>query len=193
MESVVKSLDVGKLPLEERQKLAFDHSTPVDVLVKLAGDRNWIIRAGIAENHSTPISILVTLANDDIEVVREYVARNLSTPLNVLVKLAGDEDRDVCRSVASNPNTPSKVLHKLYRNLVRKDELDVEFAEVFVKKNILEQTEVLALIALYGQTVADTAAQSVVVAKNSLLEKVLTEYDYTAQRMSEEKSTGLVI
>ena len=75
--------------------VAANPSTPVEVLKKLAGDRNCDVRAIIARNPNTPteiLEILVKLSEDEYyDDVRDAVAGNPSTPVEVLKKLAEDE------------------------------------------------------------------------------------------------------
>ena len=65
--------------------------------------------AWLAYNTSTPPEVLATLATDADAGVRRYVAYNTSTPPEVLATLATDADAGVRWGAARNPATPGPV------------------------------------------------------------------------------------
>jgi len=198
-----------------RWHVAKNTKTPGRVLTKLANDEDWRVLQNVAKNPSTPQDTLRMLAEKDVRIIvarntnappdtlamlakdndegiRWYVAANPSTPANTLLRLADDESLDTGKNAVDNPSMPANALAKIYNNLVQKDKLDVEFAGLFVKKNVLNQTEVLALIVLYGKEIAILAANSVPVERGSLLEKVLVEHGYQVAKRPVEKGTRSV-
>ena len=64
----------------------------------------------VAQNPSTPVEVLRKLAPNYHWQVRMYVAKNPSTPEDVLRNLAKDEDWGVRGNVAQNPKVSSKLL-----------------------------------------------------------------------------------
>ena len=93
--------------------LASNPNTLPKVLIKLADDKNWEVRANVAENKNCPIKLLEKLSNDKDESVRVDVANNQNTPVEILLKLADDEYWNVRCLVAENKNTPPEILEKL--------------------------------------------------------------------------------
>jgi hypothetical protein len=86
---------------------------PVDVIEKLARDENIVVRAVIAEREDLPARIMLDLSRDKIERVRSSIAGNPKAPRKILVTLASDDDPTVRKYVASNPSTPAKILGDL--------------------------------------------------------------------------------
>ena len=123
---------------------------------------------------------------DGEELVRWNVAQHPQTSADVLITLARNESVGIRMVVVSNQNTPNSVCLGIYKDLMQQDALDERLAITIVKRNLLPQTEVLALIAAYGQKVARATTESMVVAKNSLLESVLAEYGCVPQKNPEE-------
>jgi hypothetical protein len=109
-------LDVTKLPLQEREDLAYNPNTPPEILTLLARDENYYVRCVVAQNPNTPPEILTILARDEVWSVRWRVALNPNTPPESLTILARDEDYDVRWGVADNPNTPPEILTLLARD-----------------------------------------------------------------------------
>jgi hypothetical protein len=96
-----------------RMNVAKNPSTSLELLAKLANDGYDGIRVSVAENPSTPLELLAKLADDENPLVRMSVAKSPSTPLELLIKFANDESRLLRRSVASNPSMPLELLAKL--------------------------------------------------------------------------------
>jgi len=129
--------------LNTRASIAKDPSTPVDILVQLSQDEDWMVRQGVAghrntpaealdrlshcliedqadgtlervaSNHNTPAEALVRLSQDENEQVRYYVVWNPNTPIDTLVQLSQDKSEFVRRKVARNPRTPIDTLVRL--------------------------------------------------------------------------------
>lgn len=116
-------------PAEVLIRLAYDHSAyvrrcvaqnraaPVDVLVRLASDPGAYVRARVAENPAAPAEVIVRLAADPDAYVRRAVAERCSAPVDALARLASDPDVYVRIGVAQNPATPSEALSRLAADL----------------------------------------------------------------------------
>ena len=124
-------MDISKLSYTEKEQLAKNPNTPVEVLAALAKDDDYYVRCGVARNANTPVGTLAELAKDEATVVRMWVASNPNTPVGSLMVLAKDEDYGVRWSVAENPNTPveelAAVLSVELRGNWRKDTLRLVF------------------------------------------------------------------
>jgi len=108
-------MDLKNMTTNEKAKLAENPSTPLDILRKLAKDKDsWRVRTNVARNPSTPIAVLHDLAKDEYSGVRMYVALNPSISLDILRKLAKDVNFVVRRYVAKNPKVSSKLLVMLF-------------------------------------------------------------------------------
>ena len=66
-------------------------------------------RYNLAWNPTTPPEVLELMANDRHSDVRSGVARNPNTPPETLERLANDEDWYVRLGFAQNPNTPQYI------------------------------------------------------------------------------------
>ena len=102
--------------LKRHGKLNIPDIKDIEILRKLAEDKDEDVRCRVAKNPNIPAEILRKLAEDDDEEVRRRVAWNSNTSVEILSKLAEDENGDVKRGVAMNPNTPVKVLIKLAKD-----------------------------------------------------------------------------
>ena len=89
-----------------RRSAAGNPNTPVDVLVELSKDIEWVVRCSAAGNPNIPVDVLVELSKDSDCDVRRNAAGNPNTPVDVLVELSKDSECVVRRSAAGNPNTP---------------------------------------------------------------------------------------
>jgi len=127
----------------------------------------------LSQNPSTPPATLLYLASDENWAVRQTVSCNICAPAKALQKLAFDQDAGVREAVIQNPNTPPSLLTAMYYDMVQKDALSEWLAIAFIRKNFLPQTELCALVALFGQRVAEVIADNIAVAKGSALEKTL--------------------
>lgn len=145
MKIYVKSAvsNLSNQPLDDRQDIALDPNTTVDVLEQLAEDKDLSVRLCLICNEatpdyiidkllsegspyfleqvalclSTPENILVRLSESDHAVVRSRVAWNTHTPANILKKLSNDENTAVIWNVAGNKSTPTDTLLKLSEHL----------------------------------------------------------------------------
>ena len=107
-------MDLKNMTSDDKYKWARNPSTPLDILRKLAKDKNWGVRAGVAGNSSTPVDVLRALAKDEHWGVRCNVAENPSTPEDTLRDLAKDGSPGVRWRMAKNPNSSSKLLVMLF-------------------------------------------------------------------------------
>jgi hypothetical protein len=73
-------MDLDNLSNYEKGKLAWNPSTPLELLVSLAEDKNYSVRHQVAQNPNTPPETLARLAEDEEWLVRVYVAINPNTP-----------------------------------------------------------------------------------------------------------------
>lgn len=117
--------------------------TPSDILRKLAGHYDEVVRSYVAKNPSTPDDALDQLTHDSMFMVQEAatynpkcknpeeilnylgtmtsytseqlrtLACNPKTPVDLLLKLSKDRDPWVVGSVVRNPNTPISLLKQL--------------------------------------------------------------------------------
>ena len=81
----------------ERIWVAAHQNTPIEILTRLATDRNTVVRVRVASNPATPAEILATMATDPHGSVRRAAAKNPSCPeqIRVLAQLrASDADPD---------------------------------------------------------------------------------------------------
>lgn len=90
--------------------LSVDPAAPPDVLARLAGDEDGLVRESVAKHPATPPGILAQLSDDNYTLVRRLVARHPSTPPDTLARLAADECEEVSWDVAGNPATPTDIL-----------------------------------------------------------------------------------
>lgn len=136
----MKKFKFNKNDVGSRYDAASDVNCPVDVLVKLAGDKSRVVRnvvgnnpncpkelkiklaliekdllkrIGVASDSGSPAAVLAKLADDEEFDVRYAVAKNINCPVEVLIKLVSDECSDVHNAVAGNPNCPAALLTKL--------------------------------------------------------------------------------
>lgn len=98
-----------------RGLIAFNRSSPHDVLVKLSSDNNYNIRVSLAQNIATPADILAILSKDESSVVRFYVAINAVND-SILRALSKDDDWEVRLCVATNSSTNIDILSHLQLN-----------------------------------------------------------------------------
>jgi hypothetical protein len=65
---------------QDRVKAAGDDATPEDVLIKLAGDFDWRVRAAVACNEKfvkTHEAVARTLMKDENKLVKAYTAKSM--------------------------------------------------------------------------------------------------------------------
>ena len=103
-----------------RRYLADNPHLPLKILIKLARDIKSMVRLGAIENTRIPKEILIELAQDDDSAVRCGVAENSNTPANTLIELAQDEALSVRYCVAINSHTPVYIVKKLQHDANRR-------------------------------------------------------------------------
>ena len=87
-----------------------DRARSLEVLLALATDRQWSVRACIASNETAPEAVLESLAKDESDWVRAAVADHSNTSAGALAVLAADADEWIRYGVASNPKTNDDLL-----------------------------------------------------------------------------------
>ena len=92
--------------------LAWDPSTPPDILTVLSRHEDWTVRRDVAENPSTPPDVLATLAQDNYRVQRA-VSQNPSTPPATLLFMSKDVSW-IRKFVSRNPSTPYGIWIRTY-------------------------------------------------------------------------------
>ena len=189
-----------------RRYVGLDVNTPPETLTHLVEDEVGYVRFAVASNPSAPSEALVRLAVDANEGVRERVAQNLNTPPETLARLAGDEDYVTRYAVAKNPNTPAEALTQLsvdensgvrigvgenpmatlellkcvYEQAVQSDTLEEEFVCSIIQRNALGSTELCALLAIYGEAIAQTIVNSTTIEPGSVLDRQLASFGFVA-------------
>lgn len=115
MKIYVKSAvsNLSNQPLDDRQDIALDPNTTVDVLEQLAEDKDPSVRLCLICNEATPSYIIDKLLSEGSPYFLEQVALCLSTPENILARLSESEHAVVRSRVAWNTHTPSDILAKL--------------------------------------------------------------------------------
>ncbi len=107
-----------------RLLVACNPNTSVDMLNKLAENRDQAVRRAVACNPNISIDMLNKLSTDQDYGVRRTVARHPNTSSDILNKLAGDEVYYIRHDVARHPNTSSDILNKidtLNKKMIGKD------------------------------------------------------------------------
>lgn len=75
-----------------RVSVARNPNTPVDVLIELEKDSDWVVRRYAACNPNMPVDVLAELAKDSHWVVRRYAAGNPKLKEVLTDKNKSDED-----------------------------------------------------------------------------------------------------
>ena len=83
-------------------EIAYNPSTPEDVLLELAASTDPEVRTNVAENPGLGASALQQLAQDQSPEVREVAARHPATPMEAMARLAVDPDEGVRQAVTKN-------------------------------------------------------------------------------------------
>ena len=89
--------------------VATNRRAPADVLMIVANDAAWGVRARVAANPATPPALLRALAADEHWYVRMKAAKHPKTPPGILLRLLDDPHRDVrtaTRIAASQHSRP---------------------------------------------------------------------------------------
>jgi hypothetical protein len=84
-----------------RAFIAYNRTSPPEMLAILARDENRLVRHAVAERHDAPVSALRELADDVDERVRVLVAGHPSTQRDVLQYLSRVDAADAVRVKAS--------------------------------------------------------------------------------------------
>lgn len=84
-----------------RAFIAYNRTSPPEMLAILARDENWLVRHAVAERQDAPTSALRELADDVDERVRVLVAGHPSTQRDVLQYLSRVDSADAVRVKAS--------------------------------------------------------------------------------------------
>ena len=92
-------------------QVAHDSDAPVDVLVRLASDRDGVTAAAALGHPRTPVELALAAATSSYQPVRVMIARRADVPGDVLARLA--EDPSVRGAVAENPAAPPALLASL--------------------------------------------------------------------------------
>ena len=77
--------------------------TPVQDLIRLAGNADDDVRFLVAQNSGTPAPLLKRLSRDKIPLVRQAVAKNTNTRMDILMNLTCDPIPHVSESAKNNP------------------------------------------------------------------------------------------
>jgi len=163
-------------------------STPPEALLQLANNDDLFVRQKVSANPHTPPAALAMLSCDVRWEVRYYVAQNLKTPIETLEKLALDSCEGVIIQAVKNPLVTQEKLGYLYKKLVNSGKLDeCVVASLLSRGVLLEQTEVCALVACYGEAIAKIVAKSGKVVKNSTLDKQLLQLGITSVYQNKEQ------
>ena len=85
-------------PVEVQAGVAQNPGTAPEVLRRLAGHAEALIRSAVTTNPCLPLPLLYALAQDPDPVVRRHVARNPRVPYDVLLALTRDADPEVRRT-----------------------------------------------------------------------------------------------
>lgn len=138
------------------RELAEYSATAPNILECLANHTDSYTRVRLAKNHNTPTETLLKLANEQPSYIARYVAMNPSTTIDLLEILSKREDKELVHLVAQNPNTPLPVLQELAKDVDRRiaqsanknlEEQQDEYDEQAVRKNPEISPEILEKFA----------------------------------------------
>ena len=162
--------------------VAQNPSTPPEVLLKLSTSATSGTREGVARNPNTSHQGLERLAKDSVTSVRHAVLENPSVLPSILHDLIHqDSDLGVVMHAIRNPKSDGtvcdqKILQTTYEKMLEKNILEEDYIVQLLQHNLqLEQTEVCALVAFFGEKVAKEVSQSGQVNKNSILDRQLLQ------------------
>lgn len=137
--------------VQDRADVASDENAPLGILNHLSQDKEWTVRAGVANNPITHPAILDELSNDDDWMVKwcvagnpnaeddtldrmaktgdfkikKTVAGNTGASISTLDFLGESDDKDIVQNVVRNPMTSSDTLNKIKdRDSFWKDQVD---------------------------------------------------------------------
>lgn len=97
------------------EALAFNESTPADVLEQLARHPEYTVRVKVCNNRQAPPHVLEILSHDEVLYTRPCVAHHPNAAPELLARLAQDAKFDVRYRAAQNPATPVESLRLLAR------------------------------------------------------------------------------
>ena len=80
-----------------RQSVASNRSAPLDLLERLAADRDAGVRGEVAKNETTPVPLVEALSHDRDARVRCWAVLNPALPDERVRELAADRDAQVSR------------------------------------------------------------------------------------------------
>jgi hypothetical protein len=102
----------------DKHEMAFNRSTPPEVLARLAEENGEWIAPAVASNPQTPAAILYKLLRHPKPTWRLYhaLAMNRNSPPDLLAHLAAQKNSSVKSAVAHNPSTPLELLATLARD-----------------------------------------------------------------------------
>lgn len=97
-----------------RYLAAKDVACPVDILVKLAGDKERQVRRAVAENPNCPADLRTILKSEEEDLCRRIdKVESKDCPADILTEMANSEDTEVRKAVVKNPGCPADALTKL--------------------------------------------------------------------------------
>ena len=91
-----------------------DRSNSPETLAWRSKDRDWMVRAMVAQNENTPPEVLTEMSRDSEWMVQCLVAQNPATPSRVLDGMSRDIDPFVRGCVLMNENVPARVIRALH-------------------------------------------------------------------------------
>jgi hypothetical protein len=100
-----------------RAQVARGWLCPPQLLVALAQDPDQRVRASVVQHPGCPPQVLEALSRDPDPTVRWRVAQHLGCPLQALVRLSQDPIPQVAHRALSNPRFPSRLARVLYGDL----------------------------------------------------------------------------
>jgi hypothetical protein len=140
-----------------------------EVLAKLAGDDDNSVRYWVAHHPNATLAILTSLRGDVNAKIRGGVAMHKQTPPEILAQLAEDEDEEVRAEVAARTDTPPETLNKLAGD-----------CEVLVRHyaalNLSTPSSALIRLAKDKYEGVYRAAKDNLAARGEVIEKVIVQY-----------------
>lgn len=127
---------------------------PVAILGKLAKDKNWNVRAAVAENPFTPAPMLEKLAVDTNSNVLQALASNYTLPSHLAAKLITSRYHLVRKNLARNPYLPSTLIIKLAKDPV------AEVRLATIKTHSLPFNDLIALMKDPAEEVQEAAIET---------------------------------
>jgi hypothetical protein len=113
----LQSSSLTQLVINQRYLDAGSPSTSGRILNELAQEKDFRVRARVAENPNTPLWTVLRLAADENHEVRLAAFFNAKLPQIFHEQLANDPHEDVRYAIASDPCTPKGILQLLADDL----------------------------------------------------------------------------